>query len=258
MRQAIEIQAGYAEAYNELGVTLANQKRFQEAEEAFRKCIDLKPDYAQAYPNLGHCLCDQQKNYPEAEAAYRKAIALNPSAGNYSDLGCCLTDQKKFIDAEKATRKAIQINSNFALAYNNLGFILAKQQKFSEAVAMVRKAVDLDDHFKYDAASVVALAGCDQDDAAAELDAKERAQIRGQALVWLRACLASTRKKLEKEPEKAGSEVQRKMKHWLEDPDFACIRGDEALSKLPEAERREWQKLWEEVADLENRAGEER
>ena len=37
--------------------------------------------------------------------------------------------------------------------------------------------------------------------------------------------------------------------HWLDDSDFAGVRGPKALAKLPEAERRPWQKLWEDVAD---------
>ena len=40
------------------------------------------------------------------------------------------------------------------------------------------------------------------------------------------------------------------MQHWQQDTDFAGVRGPEALAKLPEAERQEWQKLWAEVAEL--------
>ena len=37
--------------------------------------------------------------------------------------------------------------------------------------------------------------------------------------------------------------------HWLTDPDFAGVRGGDALAKLPDAERQKWQKIW---ADVEN------
>jgi hypothetical protein len=40
------------------------------------------------------------------------------------------------------------------------------------------------------------------------------------------------------------------MRHWLKDVDFQGVRGKEALSKLPEAERAAWQQLWAEVAAL--------
>jgi hypothetical protein len=34
----------------------------------------------------------------------------------------------------------------------------------------------------------------------------------------------------------------------MADPDFAGVRGDKALAKLPEAERQAWQKAWADVA----------
>lgn len=43
--------------------------------------------------------------------------------------------------------------------------------------------------------------------------------------------------------------VRRQMSHWLQDADFHGVRGTEALSKLPEAERQSWQQLWREVAE---------
>jgi hypothetical protein len=48
--------------------------------------------------------------------------------------------------------------------------------------------------------------------------------------------------------------VARVLRHWLEDPDFAGVRGAEALTRLPEAERQLWQTLWDQVADVRARA----
>jgi hypothetical protein len=44
------------------------------------------------------------------------------------------------------------------------------------------------------------------------------------------------------------------MEHWLATPDFASVRGPDALGRLPEAERQAWQKLWADVADTLARA----
>jgi hypothetical protein len=44
------------------------------------------------------------------------------------------------------------------------------------------------------------------------------------------------------------------LRRWLEAPDFAGVRGPEALAWLPEAERQAWQKLWADVADTLARA----
>jgi hypothetical protein len=40
------------------------------------------------------------------------------------------------------------------------------------------------------------------------------------------------------------------MQHWLNDGDFAGVRGDKALAKLPEEERAAWRKLWADVAEM--------
>jgi serine/threonine protein kinase/tetratricopeptide (TPR) repeat protein len=88
------------------------------------------------------------------------------------------------------------------------------------------------------------------------LDDQERARLRDQALAWLRAELGDLRHQLNKEPAKAAPAILQQLQHWLQDTDFAGVRGDEALARLPEAERADWQKLWADVETLRRRAGE--
>ena len=91
---------------------------------------------------------------------------------------------------------------------------------------------------RYDAACAAALAGCGQGQDAAHLDAKEYARLRAQALGWLRAELAVYRSTVEQQPEKARLAAQ-SLEHWQKDPDFDGVRGNQALAKLPQAERQE-------------------
>jgi hypothetical protein len=109
---------------------------------------------------------------------------------------------------------------------------------------------------RYSAACVAALAGCGQGKDADKLDDKERYRLRRQALDWLRADLEANRLLLEKDGNKAGPNVAGNMRHWLADADFAGVRGLDALGKLPESERPPWQKLWNDVADVQKRANE--
>ncbi len=113
--------------------------------------------------------------------------------------------------------------------------------------ADAKLADDLRASHRYDAACHAALAGCGQGEDAAKLTQQERGGLRQQALHWLQADLTGWCKFLEKEPDRGRPVVVEKMQHWLKGPDFAGVRGPEALAKLPETERRAWQKLWSDV-----------
>src|SRR5262249_17904089 len=105
---------------------------------------------------------------------------------------------------------------------------------------------------RYNAACAAALAGCGAGEDAAKLTDAERAGLRKQARDWLRADLDAWRRL----PDQARPAVAKTMQHWLRDPDFNGVRGPDALAKLPEAERKDWQELWADVADTLARARE--
>jgi hypothetical protein len=95
-----------------------------------------------------------------------------------------------------------------------------------------------------------ALAASGHGKDAGKLGDKERARLRKQALDWLRADLALRSKQLESGQATDRAGVQRDLKHWQEDRDFAGIRDKEALEKLPEEERKAFTQLWADVAAL--------
>jgi hypothetical protein len=70
----------------------------------------------------------------------------------------------------------------------------------------------------------------------------------------VRADLKAARRVLEKSAGTAGPAVAQRMQQWLQDTDFAGVRGEGALAKLPPAERRDWQTLWQDVEALRQRA----
>jgi hypothetical protein len=107
---------------------------------------------------------------------------------------------------------------------------------------------------RYNAACTAALAGCGQGKDVEGLAEEEAVHLRRLSLDWLRSELDSWRATLDKQPDKARPAVAQKMRHWLRDPDFSGVRGADALAKLPEAERQQWQKLWDDVAETLRRA----
>ena len=70
---------------------------------------------------------------------------------------------------------------------------------------------------------------------------------------WLRAGLKAYGQWMEKFVW-AYPVIAKRLQHWLKDDDFAGVRGDESLARLPEAERQQWQKLWQEVEALRQQA----
>ena len=114
-------------------------------------------------------------------------------------------------------------------------------------------AGDLRSERRYNAACSAALAAAGDGEDAAKLDAKERARLRQQALTWLRADLTAWAKLLDQQPDKARRDILKTMQHWQQDADFAHVHGD-SLAKLPEAERKKWQKLWDDLEALRQRA----
>ena len=59
------------------GNRLSEQGKWQEAEECFRKSIEMGDCLPQPQGNLGICLA-MQKRFDEAEAAYRRALEIEP------------------------------------------------------------------------------------------------------------------------------------------------------------------------------------
>jgi serine/threonine-protein kinase len=102
---------------------------------------------------------------------------------------------------------------------------------------------------RYNAACVAARAGAGQDAAASGADAAERTRFRAQSRRWLQDLLDAAAKP---EPKDAPPAVLAACLClcWQTDPDLAAVRDKDALAKLPDAERKDWQKLWSDVDAL--------
>jgi tetratricopeptide (TPR) repeat protein len=70
-----------ASCYNQLGLALAGQARYAEAEAAYQAALEAKPAYAEAHSNLGN-LFQEQGRLPEALAAYDLALVHDPQSAS--------------------------------------------------------------------------------------------------------------------------------------------------------------------------------
>ncbi len=135
------VEAGLArdaETLSNLGVTLAQQGKLDQAIPTLREAVRLKPDYAKAQHNLGVALAHQGRP-DEAVGCFRQALQCKQDyAEACYNLGNVLAELKQHDEAVAAYRRAIAIKPDYFDAYNNLGLLLV-EPSCSEKVSAVEK-----------------------------------------------------------------------------------------------------------------------
>ncbi len=167
--------------YYYLGIALADQARFLEAEVAYRQSIQLNPRNAIAHYSLATALSAQAK-HSLADTTLRTAVDLYLyDAAAYCDLSNTLQEQYQFDAAMDAAATALEIDSDYAFAKNlglgsvctlhrfnhtvgllqaatrlepsnpewqyRLGAALDRQQRWEEAIAAYQSAIQLDSNY---------------------------------------------------------------------------------------------------------------
>lgn len=139
----------FPDVYDNLGIALASQGRYEEAADAHREAIRLDPDFPGSHHLLGLVLTDQD-NLIAAEQAYRQAIRLDSDfIDAYLSLGALLLRQKRYQEAEEAYGTATTRSSPSADAYAGLGDALYRQERYAAAEASFRDALRLAPDFAY-------------------------------------------------------------------------------------------------------------
>ncbi len=118
---------------NNLGLALAAQGRFEEAEQAYRSAYELEPDNSQVLYNLGTTLV--QRGQPgEAQRLLQNAARLDPSSGEIrGSLGLATLALGQLADAELHLRAALGMQPDLVSAANSLAWILASADNASPA-----------------------------------------------------------------------------------------------------------------------------
>jgi tetratricopeptide (TPR) repeat protein len=259
-RKAIEIKPEYAELYYGLGNALMNQEQHIEAEAAYRKAIALKPGLASAYHNLGLVLM-QQTQFDKAALALKKAGELFPASGPHREMArrlqqSCL--RYAILDTRlpgvlRGTDKPANAAEQLDLARLCLfkkHYVVAARFSRDAFTAEPKRAEAVPEATRYNAACAAALAGCGLGKDADRLDDKERALWRRQALDWLRQDVTWWGKALDNGDAQTNAQARQRLRHWKTDGDLAGVRAQDALARLPDEERKQWERLWSDVDAL--------
>ena len=143
--------------YNNLGVVLNEQMKFEEARSHFKNAVKLQPAYSEAHNNLGNSLSGLSR-FREANIHYKEALRLNPdypeahtnfanSLESISKNASMLTHKKNVDLAIFHYKKAIQLKPEFPEAHFNLGVTFDKWGYSGQGIRHLNESIKLKPDF---------------------------------------------------------------------------------------------------------------
>jgi tetratricopeptide (TPR) repeat protein len=259
-RKVIDLKPDLANAHVNLGTALFGLGKPGEAEAAFRKAIDLKPAFGLAHHKLGIALM-QQTQFHEAAAALKKGADLFTARDPLREEARQLQQQcQRFVILDDRLPTILRGTEQPANAAEQLEFarLCLLKKLYATAARFCRDAFAAEPQYaeavpggaRYDAARAAARAGCGQGKDADQLDDKERILWRRQALDWLRQDVTWWGQALDNGDAQTNTQARQRLRHWKTDRDLAGVRAPDALARLPDHERKQWERLWSDVDAL--------
>lgn len=130
-----------AEAAFNRAFELQQQRKWNEAADAYREFLKQEPNHAGAHANLGAVL-SQLGRHREAIASYETALRLNPQLTQILfNLGSAHFRAGQFAQAAETLRKFLASNSDYWPARQLLGLTLVELGRDEEALPLLETAI---------------------------------------------------------------------------------------------------------------------
>lgn len=124
------------------GAMYERQKKYDLAEEEFKKALKVNPESAAALNYLGYMLADRNVRLPEALDLIKKAVALEPNNGAYLDsLGWVYFRMNRLDEAVEQLRRALEHGSRDPTVHDHLGDVYSGLNKWKDALAQWEMAL---------------------------------------------------------------------------------------------------------------------
>jgi len=131
-------------AYDQIGVLLLKDFKYDAAIEYFTTALEINPGFPNSYNNMGIALM-KKANYKKAIDNFFEALKYKPqNATAYNNLGITYMKMFNYNTAIESFLKAIDINPGSASAYFNMGFTYRKMQNYEQAIESFKKAIEID------------------------------------------------------------------------------------------------------------------
>ncbi|MES0447386.1 MAG: tetratricopeptide repeat protein [Desulfobacterales bacterium] len=147
--QALRIKPDYVRAHNNLGLALVRKGNIRGAMARFREALRIDPNDEKTHNNLGNAL-DNQGRTEEAIQHYLQALRINPDDENaHNNLGNALDNQGRTEEAIQHYLQALRINPDFMDAHNNMAIALVRKGNIEGAIARFKAALRINpDHIQ--------------------------------------------------------------------------------------------------------------
>lgn len=124
------------------GSSFERQKKFEQAEEMFRKVLSIDPQNSMTLNYLGYMLADRGNKLEEALTLIKKAVDLEPANGAYLDsLGWAYFRLGKFDQAEEELVKASQRIGSDPTVQDHLGDLYQRMGRLKLAAVHWERAL---------------------------------------------------------------------------------------------------------------------
>jgi tetratricopeptide (TPR) repeat protein len=128
------------------GSLYEKQKKYDDAEKAFRKALEFQKDDPAVLNYLGYMFAVRGINLDEAEAMVRKAVQTDPTNGAYLDsMGWVYYKLNRLDLAEEYLKKAAVFVSTDPDIHDHLGDLYFKTKRYEEARNEWNKSLQLAD-----------------------------------------------------------------------------------------------------------------
>lgn len=129
----------------ELGSVFDKQKKFAEAESAFKQVLARDPENATALNYLGYMLAERGERLDESVGYLKKALQIEPENGSFLDsLGWAYFKADKLDLAEDNLRRAADQLQTNSVIQDHYGDVLFKLGRYDDAVAAFTRALNGD------------------------------------------------------------------------------------------------------------------
>ena len=148
LREAIRLApSSRSELHVALGAWLAEQGRFEEAEEQYQTVLDQNPTDAGARNNLAIAHY-RRGRIDEAVVLLESVVEEFPQHPDaYNNLAALAVERSNWSDAERYSRAALELDRGLPMAWNNLGIALEEQGRFELAGEAYDQALALDGEY---------------------------------------------------------------------------------------------------------------